>query len=57
MLFIYTVKSGKSLGNNRGKKQSTQKVKDPLSLEIWIFRNGQSDRDEDRKMFVLIVST
>ena len=57
MLFIYTVKSGKSLGNNRGKKQSTLKVKDPLSLEICIFHNGQSDRDEDREMFVLIVST
>ena len=27
------------------RKQSTQKVKDPLSFEIWIHRNGEPDRD------------
>jgi len=31
-------------------------VNDPLSLEIWIFHNGQSDRDDDRRMFVAITS-
>ena len=39
MLLIYTVKSGKGLGSDRGKKTSALKVKDPLSFEIWIFRN------------------
>ena len=39
MLVIYTVKSAKSIDIHRGKK--TLKVKDPLSFEILIFRNGQ----------------
>jgi uncharacterized membrane protein YqiK len=34
---MYTVKSGESLGSDRGKKTSTEKVKDPLSFEMWIF--------------------
>jgi hypothetical protein len=33
---------------NKKIKKSTQKVKDPLSFEIWIFRNGQEDYDDDR---------
>ena len=41
MIPIYTFKSDKSLGSDRGQKTSTQKVKDPLSFEIWIFLNGQ----------------
>ena len=45
MLLIYTVQFGKSLGSDRGKKTSTKKVKDPLSFEIWIFRNGRPDCD------------
>ena len=47
VVLIYTVKSGKNLGSDRGKKTSTQKVKDPLSFEIWILRNGQPDCDDD----------
>ena len=31
VVLIYTVMSGKNLGSDRGKKTSTQKVKDPLS--------------------------
>ena len=57
VLRIYTVKSGKSLGSDRGKKTPTSKVKDPLSFEIWIFRNGQPDRDDDRRIFVAMAST
>ena len=34
-----------------------QKGEDPLSLEIWIFRSGQSDCDDDRRMFVAMTST
>ena len=30
----------KSLGSDGGNKRSAQRVKDPLSFEIWIFRNG-----------------
>jgi len=29
------------------RKESMSKVKDPLSYEIWIFRNGQPDPDDD----------
>ena len=47
VLLIYTIKSGKSLGGDRGKKTSTQKVKDPLSFEIWVFQNGRPDFDDD----------
>jgi len=28
-----------------------------LSFEIWIFRNGQPDRDDDRSIFELMKST
>ena len=38
MLLINTVKYGKSIGSDRGKKTYTQKVKDPLSFEIWLIR-------------------
>ena len=48
MLLIYTVKSDKSPGSDKGKNTSTYKVKDPLSFQIWIFRNGQPDCDDDR---------
>ena len=41
MLVIYTIKSAKCIDIHRGKKTSTLKVKDPLSFEILIFRNGQ----------------
>ena len=43
VLLIYTVMSGKSLDSDRGRKTSTYKVKDPLSFEIWIFRNDQPE--------------
>jgi hypothetical protein len=55
VLLIYTVKSGKSLSSDRGKKTSTYKVKDPLPLEIWIFCNNQSDCDDDRRNFVAML--
>jgi hypothetical protein len=29
----------------------------PLSFKIWIFRNGQSDRDGDYILFVTMTST
>ena len=48
MLVIYTVRFAKSIDIHRGKKTSTLKDKDPLSFEIWIFRNGQPDRDDCR---------
>ena len=32
-------------------------VKYPLSFEIWIFHNGQPDRDDDLKIFVATTST
>ena len=51
---MYTVKPGKSLGSDRGKKTSTKKVKHPLSFEIWIFRNGQPYCDDHRNLFLLI---
>ena len=57
VVLIYTVKSGKSLGSDRGKKTSTQKVKDPLSFEIWILRNSQPDCDDDCKSFEGMTST
>jgi len=47
MLLIYTVKYDKSIGSDRGKKTSTQKVKHPLSFEIWIIRNGYPHGDDD----------
>jgi hypothetical protein len=39
------------------KETSTLKVKDTLSFQIWIFRNGQPDRDDDRIIFVVMTST
>jgi len=33
------------------------KVRDLMSLEILIFRNGQTDRDDDRIIFVAMTST
>ena len=39
---IYIVKFDKSLESDR--------VKDQLSFEIWIFLNGQPDRNDDRKI-------
>jgi hypothetical protein len=41
VLIIYTVRSAKSIDIHSGKKTSKLKVKDPLSFEILIFRNGQ----------------
>ena len=52
MLFIYTVKFGQILGSDRRKKKYTLKVKDLLSFEIWIFRNGHGD---DRRIFVVLI--
>ena len=57
VVLIYTVKSGKSLGSDRGKKTSMQKVKDPLSFEIWILQNGQPDCDDDCKIVEAMSST
>ena len=51
MFLIYTVKSGKSLCSEIGKKKTTYKVNDPLSFEIRTFRNGQPDYDDDRRIF------
>jgi hypothetical protein len=34
-----------------GGKDEPNKVKDPLSFEIWIFRNGQQDYDDHRRIF------
>jgi hypothetical protein len=52
------VKYDTSICNYRGKKRKKlrKKVKDQLSIEIWIFRNGQQDRDHDDTMFVAMTS-
>ena len=43
MLLIYKVKFDKGIVGVRGKtKKNTSKAKDPLSFEIWIFRNYDS---------------
>ena len=55
--YIHTVKSGKSLSRDKGKKSSTSKLKDPLSFEILISCNGQPDCDDDRIIFVAMTST
>ena len=39
------------------RKKSPLKGKDPLSFEIWIFCNGQPDRDDDPRIFVAMTST
>jgi hypothetical protein len=57
VLLIYTVKSGKRVGSDRGNQTSTLKVNDPLSFEIWIFRNGQPDGDDDQIIVVPMTST
>ena len=58
MLLIYIVKSSKSIVGDREKKKNLMlEVKDPLSFEIWIFRNGQTVRDDNRSIFVPITST
>jgi hypothetical protein len=49
--------TGKSLGSDRGKKTSMQKVKDPMSFEIWIFQNGQPDYDDDPRIFEAMTAT
>ena len=46
MLLTYTVKSRKVLALIE-ERQNLRKIKDPLSFEIWIFRSGQPDRDDD----------
>jgi hypothetical protein len=46
VLLIYIVISGKSLVDGRGKNKYTYRREDSLSFEIWIFRNGQRDRDD-----------
>ena len=57
VVLIYTVQSSKNLGNDRRKKTYTQKVKDTLSFEIWILRNGQPNCDDDCKIFEAVTST
>ena len=49
LIYIYTVKSGKSLGsdNAKWKENIYVKVKDPFSFEICIFCSGQPDCDDD----------
>jgi len=37
---------------DRAKKRSTQKGKDPLPYDTWIFRNGQPVRDEKRRIYI-----
>ena len=50
MELIYTVKSGISLGNDRGKNIFTLSIKKSLSFDIWQFRNGLPNYDDDRKI-------
>ena len=51
MLSIYTVKSPvKVLAVMEERKHLRKKVKDPLSFDIWIFRNDQPDCDDDRRI-------
>ena len=54
VLLIYTVKFGKSICSDRGEKKMYEKIKYPLSFEIWIFRYGQPDRDNDRQISMTI---
>jgi hypothetical protein len=52
---IYIVKSSKSIVGDREKKRKLViEVKDPLSFEIWIFRNGQTVRDDNRSILLLL---
>jgi hypothetical protein len=43
--------------HNDCKRKSTEKVKDPLSFEICIFRTGQAVCDDDRIIVVAMTST
>ena len=52
VILIYRLKSGES-----GSRKTKSKVIDPLSFEIWTFRNGQPNRVDDRSIFVAITST
>jgi hypothetical protein len=56
-LLMYTTTSGKRLGSDRGKKTPTYKVKDPLSFEIWIFRNDQPDCDTILDSVIICISS
>jgi len=55
VLPTHTVKSSKNHGSDIGKKTSTYKVKDPLTFEKCIFRNGQPDCDEHTFQSVLLI--
>lgn len=58
LLLIYKLKSGKSLGSDRGtKKIYVKTVKDLLPFEIWINHNRQPDCDDDLKIIVAMTST
>ena len=57
VLLLYTVKSSKSIGSDRGKNTSTKIITDPLSFELWIFPNGQPNRDDNRRIVVMMTST
>jgi hypothetical protein len=52
----HIVMCGKSLADDRGKKTSTIKGNNPLSFEIWIFRSEQPVRDDERMLFVAVMS-
>ena len=34
-----------------------KKIKDPLSLEMWIFRNGQPEPDRDDDCIICVATT
>jgi hypothetical protein len=48
---LHTVKSGKNIDSDSERRKYTLSVKNPLSFEIWIFCNGQTDRDVERRVF------
>jgi hypothetical protein len=48
---LHTVKSSKNIDSDSERRKSTLSVKNPLSFEIWIFCNGQTDRDVERRVF------
>jgi hypothetical protein len=54
---LFIVRSGERFVGDRGSKKSTYKGKDPLSFETWIFRHGQPDCDDDRRIFVAMILT
>ena len=47
----------KALSVIEKRKSLRKKVIDSLSFEIWIFRNGQPDCDDDRRIIVTMNST